>query len=99
MLFISDCKSEGNMPSVVNGTNGAGVDDDIVLTGLSGKLPESNNIEEFAEQLFAGVDLVTADSRRWVPGESAQKSDKTCLIERFPNIINDDYYGFPRNSK
>lgn len=56
------------MPSVVNGTNGAGVDDDIVLTGLSGKLPESNNIEEFAEQLFAGVDLVTADSRRWVPG-------------------------------
>lgn len=55
------------MPSaVMNGTRGA--DDDIVLTGLSGRLPESNTIEEFAQQLFDGVDLVTADDRRWIPG-------------------------------
>lgn len=56
------------MPSAV--TNGArGAEDDIVLTGLSGRLPESNTIEEFAQQLFDGVDLVTADDRRWTPGE------------------------------
>ncbi|CAB3260160.1 unnamed protein product [Arctia plantaginis] len=55
------------MPSaVMNGSRGA--DDDIVLTGLSGRLPESNSIEEFAQQLFDGVDLVTADDRRWTPG-------------------------------
>ncbi|XP_063535514.1 fatty acid synthase [Cydia strobilella] len=54
------------MPSVSNGRGGA--DDDVVLTGLSGRLPESNNIEEFAQQLFDGVDLVTADDRRWTPG-------------------------------
>ncbi|CAH0584002.1 unnamed protein product [Chrysodeixis includens] len=55
------------MPSAV--TNGArGAEDDIVLTGLSGRLPESNTIEEFAQQLFDGVDLVTADDRRWTPG-------------------------------
>ncbi|KAJ0178567.1 hypothetical protein K1T71_006390 [Dendrolimus kikuchii] len=41
---------------------------DIVLTGLSGRLPESDSIEEFAQQLFDGVDLVTADDRRWTPG-------------------------------
>ncbi|XP_050549365.1 fatty acid synthase [Spodoptera frugiperda] len=55
------------MPSAV--TNGArGAEDDIVLTGLSGRLPESDTIEEFAQQLFDGVDLVTADDRRWTPG-------------------------------
>lgn len=55
------------MPSAVNGRRAD--DDDIVLTGLSGRLPESDSIEEFAQQLFAGVDLVTADDRRWTPGE------------------------------
>lgn len=43
-------------------------DEDIVLTGLSGRLPESDSIEEFAQHLFDGVDLVTADDRRWTPG-------------------------------
>lgn len=58
------------MPSAV--TNGArGAEDDIVLTGLSGRLPESDTIEEFAQQLFDGVDLVTADDRRWTPGKPA----------------------------
>ncbi|KAJ2944093.1 hypothetical protein O0L34_g18059 [Tuta absoluta] len=50
------------------GAGGAMADDDVVLTGLSGRLPESNTIQEFADQLFAGVDLVTADDRRWTPG-------------------------------
>lgn len=60
------------MPSAVsdmNGyTNGTG-EEDVVITGLSGRLPESNNIEEFAQQLFAGVDLVTGDDRRWPTGK------------------------------
>lgn len=42
--------------------------DDVVITGLSGRLPESNNIEEFRDQLFAGVDLITDDERRWPSG-------------------------------
>ncbi|CAH2211162.1 jg4125, partial [Pararge aegeria aegeria] len=54
------------MPSAVNGGR-AGDDDDIVLSGLSGRLPESDSIDEFAQQLFDGVDLVTADDRRWTP--------------------------------
>ncbi|CAH0729423.1 unnamed protein product, partial [Brenthis ino] len=56
------------MPGAVTNGSRAGEADDIVLTGLSGRLPESNNIEEFAQQLFDGVDLVTADDRRWTPG-------------------------------
>ncbi|XP_063382180.1 fatty acid synthase-like [Cydia fagiglandana] len=41
---------------------------DVVLSGLSGRLPECDNIEEFTAKLFAGVDLITADERRWKPG-------------------------------
>lgn len=41
---------------------------DIVITGLSAKLPESSNIEEFANNLFNGVDMVNDDPRRWPAG-------------------------------
>ncbi|KAJ8898149.1 hypothetical protein PR048_003509 [Dryococelus australis] len=43
-------------------------DDRIVISGIAGRLPESSNVEEFSEQLFSGVDLVTEDGRRWTPG-------------------------------
>ncbi|KAF3854077.1 hypothetical protein F7725_014765 [Dissostichus mawsoni] len=42
--------------------------DDIVIAGISGRLPESNNLEEFWENLINGVDMVTEDDRRWTPG-------------------------------
>ena len=42
--------------------------DDIVITGISGRFPESSNLEEFKQQLFDGVDLVTDDERRWPSG-------------------------------
>ncbi|XP_057664642.1 fatty acid synthase [Diorhabda carinulata] len=42
--------------------------DDIAITGISGRLPESSSIEEFKQQLFDGVDLVTDDARRWPSG-------------------------------
>lgn len=43
-------------------------DDEIVISGISGRLPESSTIEEFKQQLFDGVDLVTDDERRWPSG-------------------------------
>ncbi|XP_012270411.1 fatty acid synthase [Orussus abietinus] len=54
-------------PVVSNGVS-HGLDDDIVISGFSGRLPESSNIEEFKQQLFDGVDLVTDDERRWPSG-------------------------------
>ncbi|KMQ84630.1 fatty acid synthase, partial [Lasius niger] len=38
---------------------------DIVITG---RLPESSNIEEFKENLMKGMDMVTEDERRWSVG-------------------------------
>lgn len=44
------------------------VTDDICITGFSGRLPESSNIEEFRKNLFDGVDMVNDDPRRWPAG-------------------------------
>lgn len=42
--------------------------EDVVIAGIAGKLPESDNLEEFWENLINGVDMVTEDDRRWKPG-------------------------------
>lgn len=59
------------MPARVNDTQNGHINqftDDVVISGISGRLPESNNIEEFKQQLFDHVDLVTDDERRWPSG-------------------------------
>lgn len=43
-------------------------DSHVAITGLSGRLPESSNIEEFKNNLFEGVDMVNDDARRWPKG-------------------------------
>ncbi|XP_071965803.1 fatty acid synthase-like [Antedon mediterranea] len=42
--------------------------DDIVIGGISGRLPESDNLQEFWQHLINGEDMVTEDDRRWLPG-------------------------------
>ncbi|CAL8305722.1 unnamed protein product [Boreogadus saida] len=42
--------------------------EEVVIAGMSGRLPESENLEEFWHNLFNGVDMVTEDDRRWKPG-------------------------------
>ncbi|XP_011866983.1 PREDICTED: fatty acid synthase-like [Vollenhovia emeryi] len=41
------------------------IDDDVVITGISGRLPNSSNIEEFKENLMNHVDMVSNDECRW----------------------------------
>ncbi|NXA99354.1 FAS synthase, partial [Cnemophilus loriae] len=42
--------------------------EDVVIAGIAGRLPESENLQEFWENLINGVDMVTEDDRRWKPG-------------------------------
>ncbi|XP_010131413.1 PREDICTED: fatty acid synthase, partial [Buceros rhinoceros silvestris] len=42
--------------------------EDVVIAGIAGKLPESDNLQEFWENLLNGIDMVTEDDRRWKPG-------------------------------
>ncbi|XP_017037404.1 fatty acid synthase [Drosophila kikkawai] len=44
------------------------LNDEIAITGFSGRLPESSSIEEFKQNLFNGVDMVNDDPRRWEKG-------------------------------
>lgn len=42
-----------------------------MIAGMSGRLPESENMQEFWANLIGGVDMVTDDDRRWKAGEWA----------------------------
>ncbi len=44
-------------------------EDDVVISGISARLPESDNMAEFREHLIGGEDMVTEDDRRWPPGQ------------------------------
>lgn len=48
--------------------DGCQIQDDICITGFSGRLPESSSIEEFKRNLMEGVDMVNDDDRRWPKG-------------------------------
>ena len=53
-----------NLPAIM----GVLDQDEIVISGISGRLPESDNLEEFWEHLMNKDNLVTTDDRRWEPG-------------------------------
>ncbi|XP_023313670.1 fatty acid synthase-like [Trichogramma pretiosum] len=40
-------------------------EEEIVISGISGRFPDSNNMKHFEENLMNKVDLVTDDDRRW----------------------------------
>ncbi|XP_034666101.1 fatty acid synthase [Drosophila subobscura] len=63
---------------------------DVVISGLSGKLPESSNIEEFKYNLLNGIDMVTDDPRRWEAGIYG-------LPERMAKMKDEDLEKFDEN--
>ncbi|XP_054155200.1 fatty acid synthase-like [Oppia nitens] len=44
------------------------MNDDIVISGVAGRYPESDNIDELRDNLYNGVDMITEDDRRWPSG-------------------------------
>lgn len=50
--------------------NSAGCNsDDIVISGFSGRFPSSSSVEEFEQNLYDGVDMVSIDDSRWPLGK------------------------------
>uniref|UniRef100_A0A1I8MI56 Fatty acid synthase n=1 Tax=Musca domestica TaxID=7370 RepID=A0A1I8MI56_MUSDO len=70
-----------------NGPRALPTASDIAITGFSGRLPESSNIEEFKNNLFEGVDMVNDDPRRWEKGLYG-------LPERLGKIKDEDLENF-----
>jgi len=44
--------------------------DDIVISGVGGRFPESDTVDEFAQNLYNKVDMIVDDDRRWPTGQS-----------------------------
>jgi hypothetical protein len=42
--------------------------EEIVISGMSGRFPESDSTDEFANNLYNKVDMITDDNRRWPNG-------------------------------
>jgi fatty acid synthase len=44
------------------------MNDDIVISGVAGRFPESDSIDELRDNLYNNVDMITEDERRWPLG-------------------------------
>jgi hypothetical protein len=51
------------MPGIIEN-----IDEGIVISGISGRFPESANFKEFQENLFNHTNMVTVNERRFKPG-------------------------------
>ncbi|KAG5861051.1 hypothetical protein JTB14_031493 [Gonioctena quinquepunctata] len=68
--------------------------EDIVISGIAGKFPECENVEEFKEALLQGIDLTTEDDRRYPAGSTyvmkgLEDRMRICYWGR-PTMINHD---------
>lgn len=43
--------------------------DEIVISGIAGRFPESDNVKQLKENLMNKRDLITGDDRRWKLGK------------------------------
>lgn len=61
------------------------VDDDIVISGISGRFPKSNNMREFAHNLYNKVDMADEGEQRWkhCHPEVPKRSGKINNLEKF----------------
>uniref|UniRef100_A0A914ZHK0 Fatty acid synthase n=1 Tax=Parascaris univalens TaxID=6257 RepID=A0A914ZHK0_PARUN len=64
---LSDSQSNGSMHSTGDAPFWRD-QEDIVISGISGRFPRSENVQEFGDLLMAGEDLITEDDLRWPPG-------------------------------
>ncbi|XP_055698842.1 fatty acid synthase [Phlebotomus papatasi] len=60
-------------------------EEEIVISGISGRFPNSDNISEFAKNLYNKVDLIDDDERRWrhTYAEIPKRSGKINHLEKF----------------
>lgn len=60
-------------------------DDDIVISGISGRFPNSDNMAEFDFNLYNKIDMLDDDERRWrhTNPEIPKRSGKINNLEKF----------------
>jgi len=43
--------------------------ENLVISGMAGRFPETESVDEFWQKLLEGVPLITSDNRRWPVGK------------------------------
>jgi hypothetical protein len=43
--------------------------EEVVISGIGGRFPESDTVDEFARNLYNKVDMIVDDDRRWPTGQ------------------------------
>lgn len=51
-------------------------EEEIVISGIAGRFPDSDDMKHFKENLFNKVDLISDDDRRWKLGEFVHNYNK-----------------------
>jgi fatty acid synthase len=82
---VNHSKTLFKMSSLVKNICDQNVDDEIVISGVSGRFPNSNNMAEFSHNLFNKIDMVDDDERRWrhTNPEIPRRSGKINNLEKF----------------
>lgn len=60
-------------------------DDQIVITGISGRFPSANNVSEFSHKLYNKIDLTDEEENRWkhFHPEVPKRMGKVQNLEKF----------------
>jgi Beta-ketoacyl synthase, N-terminal domain len=56
------------------------VDEDIVISGIAGRFPESDTMDEFADNLYKNINMISFDDRRWPAGNKRKAFKIDCLV-------------------
>ena len=48
--------------------SGKVIDEDFVISGMSGRFPESDSTDEYFQNLYSGADMISGENRRWPTG-------------------------------
>ncbi|KAK4878117.1 hypothetical protein RN001_010623 [Aquatica leii] len=61
----------------------------LVISGMAGRFPESDNVGQYRENLINKVDMVTSDNRRWKSSHSEipQRTGKINFIDKFDSAM------------
>ncbi len=80
-----DCDRDAGSRGLAEPPGGPRSAEDVVIAGLSCRLPESDSPEELWQHLVAGRDMITEDDRRWPPGVNGlpKRNGKLKDLSRF----------------
>ena len=51
----------------------------VVISGMSGRFPECDDVNTFEEKLYRGDDFITVDNRKWTVGFKHERNVETLL--------------------